>query len=122
MSSIVHEPFLSGNGVLTLHRPQAQEAPAREAMPPFAVPIWQYRQTAADLRWPVLPGAGGASYAGDGPGELGAYPCESGGARPAATGGDGRAGLAALPLPTLAAIEGPAFSGPRITLSGDMPS
>jgi enoyl-CoA hydratase/carnithine racemase len=121
MSSIVHEPFLSGNGVLTLHRPQAQEAPTREAMPPFAVRIWQNRQTAADLRWPVLAGAGGASYAGDGLGQLGAYPCESGGARPAAR-GDGRAGLAALPLPTLAAIEGPAFSRPRITLSGDIPS
>ncbi len=103
----VHEP---GVALLTINRPQARNALTWEAMQAFARAI-EAAHLQPDLRALVITGAGGAFCAGGDLFELDGFPTRADGARLSSIMGQALERLEALPFPTIAAMEGPAFGG-----------
>jgi enoyl-CoA hydratase/carnithine racemase len=111
MASILFEVLDDEIGVITMNRPKARNALTWEAMESFSEAIdnaYAYQQ---DLRALVVTGAEGAFCAGGDLFELDGYPTRLDGARLAAIMGEALTRLDALPIPTLAAMEGPALGG-----------
>jgi enoyl-CoA hydratase/carnithine racemase len=120
MPPIEHKMADDGIAVLTFNRPQARNALTWEAMQAFQVALEALRGTPG-LRALILTGAQGAFCSGGDLVELHDYPTALDGARLAGLMGDTLAYLEALPVPTIAAIEGPALGGgAEIALACDL--
>jgi enoyl-CoA hydratase/carnithine racemase len=91
-------------------RPQARNALTWEAMRQFAEAV-SAAQTIPDLRCLIVTGRPEAFCAGGDVFELDAYPTRVDGARLSALMAEALDRLEALPIPTIAAIEGPALGG-----------
>ena len=102
-----------GAAVLTLNRPQVRNALNWAAMEAFGEAVARAWQAALEgrLRALVVTGAGEAFASGGDLGELQHYPAPADGERLASTMGDALARLEALPVPTVAALNGPARGG-----------
>ena len=111
MSSILFEVQEDGIGVLTMNRPEARNALTWEAMESFANAVDSAHEVERELRALVVTGADGAFCAGGDLFELDEYPTRLDGARLGAIMGEALVRLEALPIPTLAAMEGPALGG-----------
>jgi len=111
MSSILFEVLEDGIGVLTMNRPEARNALTWEAMESFSNAVDSAHEVERELRALVVTGAEGAFCAGGDLFELDGYPTRLDGARLAAIMGEALVRLEALPIPTLAAMEGPALGG-----------
>jgi enoyl-CoA hydratase len=110
MSHILFETVTDGVRLLTMNRPELRNALSWEAMQAFGEAIEQ----AADdpqVRALVITGSGGAFCSGGDLYQLDQYPTYDDGARLAAVMGDALNRLEQLPIPTLAAMEGPALGG-----------
>lgn len=111
MASILFDVLEDGVGVITMNRPEARNALTWEAMESFAHAVGSAHASERDLRALVVTGAEGAFCAGGDLFELDGYPSRLDGARLAAIMGEALSELEALPIPTLAAMEGPALGG-----------
>ncbi len=111
MASIMFEVLDDGIGVITMNRPEARNALTWEAMEAFSKAVDNAHACERDLRALVVTGAEGAFCAGGDLFELDGYPTRLDGARLAAIMGEALTHLEALPIPTLAAMEGPALGG-----------
>lgn len=120
MSSILYEKATQGVGLLTLNRPKLRNALDWQAMDAFGQAIEQAGRDST-LRALVIVGAQGAFCSGGDLYELDGYPSALDGARLAAVMGDALNALEQLPVPTLAAMEGPALGGgAEIALACDL--
>jgi enoyl-CoA hydratase len=121
MASILFEVLDDGIGLITMNRPEARNALTWEAMESFSEAVDSAHAFQQDLRALVVTGAEGAFCAGGDLFELDGYPTRLDGARLAAIMGEALIGLEALPIPTLAAMEGPALGGgAEVALACDM--
>jgi enoyl-CoA hydratase len=111
MASIMFEMVEDEIGVITMNRPEARNALTWEAMESFAQAVDSAYACEQDLRALVVTGAEGAFCAGGDLFELDGYPTRLDGARLGAIMGEALTRLQALPIPTLAAMEGPALGG-----------
>jgi enoyl-CoA hydratase len=111
MASILFEVLDNGIGVITMNRPEARNALTWEAMESFSQAVDGAHACEQDLRALVVTGAEGAFCAGGDLFELDAFPTRLDGARLAAIMGEALTRLEALPIPILAAMEGPALGG-----------
>lgn len=111
MASIVFEVLDDGIGVITMNRPEARNALTWEAMESFSQAVDSAHACERDLRALVVTGAEGAFCAGGDLFELDGYPSRLDGARLAAIMGEALTRMEDLPVPTLAAMEGPALGG-----------
>jgi len=120
MPAILYEISAQGVGLLTLNRPQLRNALNWEAMELFAKAV---RESASDgqLRALVITGSEGTFCSGGDLYELDQYPSRLDGARLATVMGEALHDLDGLPVPTLAAVEGPALGGgAEIALACDL--
>ena len=99
-----------GIAQLSLHRPEARNALTWEAMRLFAEAV-EAAHAAPDLRALILTGDEGAFCAGGDLYELDGFPTRADGVRLSAVMAAALDRLEALPIPTVAAIEGPALGG-----------
>lgn len=121
MASILFEVLDDGIGLITMNRPEARNALTWEAMESFSDAVDSAQAHERDLRALVVTGAEGAFCAGGDLFELDGYPTRLDGARLAAIMGEALMRLDALPIPTLAAMEGPALGGgAEVALACDM--
>lgn len=111
MASILFEVLDDGMGVITLNRPEARNALTWEAMESFSHAVDSAHAFENDLRALIVTGAEGAFCAGGDLFELDNYPTRLDGARLATIMGEALSRMEALPIPTLAAMEGPALGG-----------
>ncbi|HLC03587.1 MAG TPA: enoyl-CoA hydratase/isomerase family protein [Anaerolineales bacterium] len=111
MTSILFEVLNDGIGVITMNRPEARNALTWEAMESFSQAIDGAHAVESSLRALVVTGAEGAFCAGGDLFELDGYPTRLDGARLADIMGEALERLEALPIPTVAAMEGPALGG-----------
>jgi enoyl-CoA hydratase/carnithine racemase len=111
MASILFEVGGDDIGVITMNRPEARNALTWEAMDSFSQAVDNAYAYERDLRALVVTGAEGAFCAGGDLFELDGYPTRLDGARLAAIMGEALTRLESLPVPTLAAMEGPALGG-----------
>jgi enoyl-CoA hydratase len=100
-----------GIGVITMNRPEARNALTWEAMESFSQAVDNAHACERELRALVVTGAEGAFCAGGDLFELDGYPSRLDGARLAAIMGEALTRMEDLPVPTLAAMEGPALGG-----------
>jgi len=120
MPSILYEVSAAGVGLLTINRPELRNALNWEAMELFAEAV---RESASNgqLRALVITGSEGAFCSGGDLYELDQYPSRLDGARLATVMGEALRDLDGLPVPTLAAVEGPALGGgAEIALACDL--
>jgi enoyl-CoA hydratase len=120
MPPIRYEINALGVGLLTMDRPELRNALNWEAMELFGLAV---QQAAADqaLRALVITGSQGAFCSGGDLYELDQYPSRLDGARLATVMGEALNQLDRLPVPTVAAIEGPALGGgAEIALACDL--
>lgn len=110
MQPLVDFVVEDGIGQITIQRPEARNALTWQAMDAFGACVEQADAT-ADLRALVVTGAGGAFCAGGDLFELDGYPSRLDGVRLSTTMADALDRLEAIPVPTIAAIEGPALGG-----------
>jgi enoyl-CoA hydratase len=99
-----------GIGRITIHRPAARNALTWSAMEAFGATVEQAHQ-ATDLRALIVSGEGGSFCAGGDLFELDGYPSRLDGVRLSSLMAEALDRLEALPVPTIAAIEGPALGG-----------
>ena len=109
-SSVQFEKTASGFGVITIDRPEVRNALDWEAMDAFAAAVERAEQD-SELRALIVTGSGGSFCSGGDLYELDQYPAHADGLRLATVMGDALIALEALPVPTLAAMEGPALGG-----------
>ncbi len=120
MTSILYGKASQGVGVLTLNRPSLRNALDWEAMEAFGQAVEDAGRDSA-LRALVITGADGAFCSGGDLYELDRFPTRLDGARLASVMGDALNTLEQLPIPTLAAMEGPALGGgAEIALACDL--
>ncbi len=120
MRPILYETSSEGVGLLTINRPELRNALNWEAMELFAKAV---RESAEDrqLRALVITGSNGTFSSGGDLYELDQYPSRLDGARLATVMGEALRNLDGLPVPTLAAVEGPALGGgAEIVLACDL--
>ncbi|HMK08822.1 MAG TPA: enoyl-CoA hydratase/isomerase family protein [Anaerolineales bacterium] len=110
MESLVAFSMEDGLGQITIQRPEARNALTWQAMDDFSDCVEQ-AEAAPDLRALIVTGAGGAFCAGGDLFELDNYLSRLDGARLSAVMAQALDRLEALPVPTIAAIEGPALGG-----------
>jgi enoyl-CoA hydratase len=120
MPSIEYAKDPDGIVVVTLNRPSSRNALTWEAMEAFAAAL-ETAHAQDDLRALIVTGAGSAFCSGGDLFELDNHSTRGDGVRLARLMGDALDRLEALPVPTLAAIEGPALGGgAEITLACDL--
>jgi enoyl-CoA hydratase len=110
MNSLVGFVVEDGIGQITIQRPESRNALTWQAMDEFRACVEQ-AGAAAELRALLVTGSGGAFCAGGDLFELDAYPSRLDGVRLSTIMADALDLLEALPVPTIAAIEGPALGG-----------
>jgi enoyl-CoA hydratase len=110
MKSMVTFDQEDGLGLITIQRPEARNALTWQAMDDFAACVAQ-AAAADDLRTLIVTGAGGAFCAGGDLFELDSYLSRRDGVRLSGIMADALDRLEAIPVPTIAAIEGPALGG-----------
>ncbi len=110
MQQVVDLVVDRGIGQITIHRPAARNALTWRAMEAFGASVEQAHQ-ASDLRALIVCGEGGFFCAGGDLFELDGYPTRLDGVRLSSVMADALDRLEALPVPTIAAIEGPALGG-----------
>ena len=109
-SSVLLEKTSSGYGLIKINRPRLRNALSWEGMDAFAAAV-QRAEDDPDLRAVIVTGSGGSFCSGGDLYELDQYPTHADGARLATVMGDALIALEALPVPTIAAMEGPALGG-----------
>lgn len=109
-ASIGFEINLNQIGILTLNRPDSRNALNWEMMEGFRETI-EGLKSPVELKALIVTGAGGAFCAGGDLFELHHCTTQADGQRLARIMGDALARMAQLPIPVLAAIEGPAIGG-----------
>jgi enoyl-CoA hydratase/carnithine racemase len=120
VNTILYDTRPDHTATLCLNRPRALNALTWEAMDEFSATL---NQVAADssVRALVIHGAGKAFCSGGDLFELHGFPTRADGERLAQVMGDALAQLESLPIPTIAAIEGPALGGgAELALACDM--
>ena len=110
MESLVGFMVEEGIGQITIQRPEALNALTWQAMDEFRMAVEQ-AEAAADLRALLVTGSGGAFCAGGDLFELDSYLSRLDGVRLSTIMADALDRLEAIPVPTIAAIEGPALGG-----------
>lgn len=120
MTSILYEKTEAGVGLLTMNRPRLRNALDWEAMDEFSSTLAAVAED-SELRALIVTGSEGAFCSGGDLYELDGYPTRLDGARLAGVMGDALERLQALPLPIIAAMEGPALGGgAEIALACDL--
>ena len=120
MNPLVGFTVEDGIGQITIQRPEARNALTWQAMDAFGASVEQ-AAAVADLRALVVTGDGGAFCAGGDLFELDGYLSRLDGVRLATIMADALDRLEAIPVPTIAAIEGPALGGgAEIALACDL--
>ena len=113
MAKPTEEILLERDGaiaIITFNRPRARNALTWSAMEAFRASVEQAHRT-SDLRALIISGEGGAFCAGGDLFELDGYPTHRDGTRLSSIMAEALDRLEALPVPTIAAIEGPALGG-----------
>jgi enoyl-CoA hydratase/carnithine racemase len=110
MQSVLFEKTPSGVGILTMNRPQVRNALNWEAQQSFADSIETIRSD-SELRVLIIQGTQGAFCSGGDLSELHHHLTRLDGVRLTTIMGDALVMLDELPIPTIAAIEGPAMGG-----------
>jgi enoyl-CoA hydratase/carnithine racemase len=110
MTSMVTFTREDGLGQITIERPEARNALTWQAMDDFAACVAQ-AESADDLRALIVTGAGGAFCAGGDLFQLDGYLSRLDGVRLSSIMAEALDHLEAIPVPTIAAIEGPALGG-----------
>jgi enoyl-CoA hydratase len=110
MKSLVTFVQNDGLGVITIERPEARNALTWQAMDEFGACVEQ-AAAADDVRAVIVTGAGGAFCAGGDLFELDGYLTRLDGVRLATVMAEALDRLESIPVPTIAAIEGPALGG-----------
>ncbi len=120
MTSILYQERSNGVGSLTMNRPDVRNALNWEAMDRFAEAV-ERAHASPTLRALVLTGAGRSFCSGGDLTELHEYPSREDGLRLASGMGEALRRLETLPVPTIAALEGPALGGgAEIALACDL--
>jgi enoyl-CoA hydratase len=110
MNPLVGFEVEDGIGQITIQRPQARNALTWQAMDSFSSCVAE-AAAVDDLRALIVTGAGGAFCAGGDLFELDGYLSRLDGVRLSAVMADALDRLEAIPVPSIAAIEGPALGG-----------
>lgn len=120
MALVLFERVAEGVQLLTMNRPELRNALSWEAMQAFSEMIDQAAED-PQLRVLIITGSGGAFCSGGDLYQLDQYPTYADGARLASIMGDALNQLEQLPIPTIAAMEGPALGGgAEIALACDL--
>jgi enoyl-CoA hydratase len=120
MNRLVGFAVGDGIGQITIQRPEARNALTWQAMEEFSEAVDRAAAT-PDLRAVLVTGSGGAFCAGGDLFELDGYLTRLDGVRLSALMADALDRLEAIPVPTIAAIEGPALGGgAEIALACDL--